>query len=120
MDLTQQATTLLNSVVAQFTALSWTLIVSTVGLAEVYAHRQRQKNIEKPVPWYFAALLGAVIGAIETLSHIKFGVDGFFWSFFQIVKSATIYAGLIPITYIIALKPFKALIELLQSKTEKK
>lgn len=116
MDLTAQATNLLNSVVAQFTALSWTLILSTVGFSEVYAHRQKQKGLDKPVPWYFACLLGGIIGAIETLSHIKFGVDGFFWSFFQIVKSATIYAGLVPITYLVALKPFKALVELLQSK----
>ncbi len=111
MDLTPQ----INSVLAQFTVLSWTSILATVGFSEVYAHRQKQKGLEKPLPWFFAPLLGASIGVFQTLSKI----NGENWVnvLFMVISSAFIYAGLVPITYLIILKPFKSLIDLVQSKT---
>lgn len=119
MDLTLQTASFLNNIVAQFSALSWTMILSAVGFSEVWAYRQSQLPESKTMPWYFAPLLGAIIGTVQTLSEIKFGTDGFFHCTFLILKSVIIYGGLTPVVYLIILKPFKSFVALLQSKTDK-
>ncbi len=120
MDLTAQATILLNSILAQFAILSWTSILATVGFAEVYAYRQKQKGKDEPTPWWFAPALGGAIGIFQTLSIVQFGKDGFFHITFLIFANAFIYGGLVPIAYLVALKPLKSIIEWIQGWTVKK
>lgn len=122
MDFNAILTNTINSVLAQFTVLSWTSILATVGYAEVYAYRQKQKVAvdEKGAPWFFAPFLGIVIGIFQTLNTVQFGKDGFFHILFSICAKGFDYGGLVPIAYLFALKPLKSIIEWVQGYTVKK
>ncbi len=109
---------ILNEIQKQFSALSWTLIVSAVGISETYKNRQRGINIKASIPWFFPFMIGAIFGAFEYLSKVDFSKFAFFSVSFNVLKNACVYGGLVPIVYTLTLEPYKALIAWIKKKSE--
>jgi hypothetical protein len=107
--------TSLTAIVAQITALNWTLIIAGAGIGEVISTRAATKKAK--MHWSAPLVMGFIFGVPQFLQTGDIGM-GFFKYINTAFVSGCTYAGLIVLVYVLTVRPFRALADRLAGKKE--
>jgi hypothetical protein len=105
----------LATLITQFGALNWMLIMAGAGIGEVIATRAATRRAK--MHWSAPLVMGFIFGVPQFLQ-----IGDFSMGFIKYVNSAFVsgctYAGMIVLVYVLTVRPFKALADRLAGKKE--